>query len=293
MRKATLYTLVIATRPRVQNSISPPNNDGCQSHGRSIIAGKLVIASGDAAEIFDPTPGALDKVAGFVGLAVDGPLMLVRWIGGDDGRGPTKRQVHPQLLGIIAHVADQASVGRQCRGQFVGCGDVGDVACGQAKAKQSALTVGDTVDLRRSAAAGAADGLLVRSALSAGGRTLNLDRGAVDGSCVVGHGHHQRVEDPLPAATTAPTVEAIVDRRVGPIDRRTVLPATAAAQDMNNPTNDAPVIMPAGAGMSLGRSGSITAQALSLSIYASGMFVLSIRPTLAGLDQKIPAIPIG
>jgi hypothetical protein len=159
---------------------------------------------------------ALDKIAGFVGLAVDVPLMLVRRIGWNDGRRPAKRQVHPQLLGIIAHVADQASVGRQFRSQFVGCRDVRDVACGQDKAEQSALIVGDTVDLRRSAATGAADGLLVRSAFSAGGRTLNLDRGTVDGSCVVGHGRHQRVEDPLPAATTAPAIEAIVDRRVGP-----------------------------------------------------------------------------
>jgi hypothetical protein len=126
------------------------------------------------------------KIAGLVDLAVDVPLMLVCRIGGNDGRRPTKRQVHPQLLGIIAHVADQASVGRQFRGQFVGCRDVRDVACGQDKAEQSALTVGDTADLRRSA---------------------------------LGHGRHQRVEDPLPAATTAPAIEAIVDRRVGSIDR--------------------------------------------------------------------------
>jgi hypothetical protein len=44
-----------------------------------------------------------------------------------------------------------------------------DVACGQAKAEQSPLAVSDTVDFCRSAATGAADRLLSRSAFSTGG----------------------------------------------------------------------------------------------------------------------------
>jgi hypothetical protein len=61
------------------------------------------------------------------------------------------------------------------RRQFVACRDVGDVARCQAEAEQPALTVGDAMDLGRSAAAGSADLLLFRTAFSAGSGTLNLD----------------------------------------------------------------------------------------------------------------------
>src|SRR5580693_8143742 len=109
------------------------------------------------------------------------------------------------------------------------------------------------MNFRRSAATGAADGLLAHSALAAGGGTLNFDGGAVDGPCVIRHDRHQRVEDCLPAPTTAPAVEAVIDRGGGFVDRRTVLPATATAQDMNDPTNDPPVVLPACAGVDLGK----------------------------------------
>jgi hypothetical protein len=60
---------------------------------------------------------------------------------------------------------------------------------------------------------------------------------------------------------------------------------------MNNPTNDAPVVMPACAGVDLGkerlnrRPGFVTKHTLI-------GHVRSVHPAnLAGLNQKIPAIP--
>jgi hypothetical protein len=147
------------------------------------------------------------------------------------------------------------------------------------------------MDLCRSATAGAADGLLACAALSAGGGALNLDRGAVDGSRVIGHGRHECVEDGLPAPAVAPAVEAIVDRRVGAIDRRTILPAAAAAQDMNNPAKDPPIIVPACAGVDLGK------QWLNRrpGFIAKPVFVRharSVHPAnLDGLNRKTGAIP--
>src|SRR3984885_5521000 len=94
------------------------------------------------------------------------------------------------------------------------------------------LTVRDGMDLGRSATAGAANRLLVRAAFSAGGGALNLNRGAVDGSRVIRHGGHKRVEDCLPAPAAAPAVEAIVDRGIGAIGCRTVLLGASAGQGM-------------------------------------------------------------
>jgi hypothetical protein len=198
-------------------------------------------------------PCPLNKITGLVRLAIDVLLVLMGGIGRNDGCCPAQRQLDPQLLRVIAHVADQTSVGRQFGWQLVACGDISDVARCEGKTKQPPLTVSDAMDLCRSATAGAADGLLACAALSAGGGALNLDRGAVDGSRVIGHGRHECAEDRLPAPAVAPTVETIVDRRAGAIDRRTILPAATAAQDMNNPANDPPIIVPACAGVDLGK----------------------------------------
>ncbi len=90
------------------------------------------------------------------------------------GTSSWNKKIHPQFLRVVANVADQASVGRRFRGQLVGCGDVGDGACGQAKAKQPPLAVCDDMDFGGSTAAGAANCLFAGSTFSAGGRALNL-----------------------------------------------------------------------------------------------------------------------
>jgi hypothetical protein len=76
----------------------------------------------------------------------------VRWIGRDNGGGALEGQRLTQFQSVIAHIADQTAIGRQLCGQLIGCGDVGTVARGQQKAKQSSLAVCDRMDLCRSAA---------------------------------------------------------------------------------------------------------------------------------------------
>ena len=56
----------------------------------------------------------------------------------------------------------------------------------------------------------------------------------------------QPVEDRFPDTLFAPTVEAIVDRRVWPIFCRTVAPACAGPQHVQNPTDHAAIIDPMG-----------------------------------------------
>ena len=57
----------------------------------------------------------------------------------------------------------------------------------------------------------------------------------------------QLVEVRFPDTLFAPTVEAIVDRRVWPIFWRTVAPACAGPQHVQNPTDHAAIIDPMGA----------------------------------------------
>lgn len=52
----------------------------------------------------------------------------------------------------------------------------------------------------------------------------------------------QRLQYPVPVLATRPPVEAIVNRGRRAIFRRTVLPAAAALEYMNNPADDTPVI---------------------------------------------------
>jgi hypothetical protein len=69
-----------------------------------------------------------------------------------------------QVRRVVAHVAGQASIKWQFRRrEFVRCGDVSDVARGQGKAEQPPLTVRNTMDFGRSAAAGTANRLFARA----------------------------------------------------------------------------------------------------------------------------------
>src|SRR5215468_2030583 len=82
-----------------------------------------------------------------------------------------------------------------------------------------------------------------KAPFSAGRRAMCPDMGAVDRRRAVDAAvARQRLEYLLPQPLPAPAVEPVVDRRVGPIDRRTIAPAPARAQHVHNPTYHAPVI---------------------------------------------------
>ena len=57
-------------------------------------------------------------------------------------------------------------------------------------------------------------------------------------------GSGQRIKDISPDPLTAPAIEAIVDRRVRPIDFRTITPARPTSQHVNNPADHAAIIDP-------------------------------------------------
>jgi hypothetical protein len=87
-------------------------------------------------------------------------------------------------------------------------------------------------------------------------RAMRLDVCAVDRHCP----HHagrprQRVENIAPDALSAPTVEAIVDRRVGAVVRWTIPPTRARAQHVHDPADNAPIIDTVGSTPTLRQQG--------------------------------------
>jgi hypothetical protein len=78
-------------------------------------------------------------------------------------------------------------------------------------------------------------------------RAMRFDRGGVDGQ---GHAVRtaaaERFENRLPVPALGPAIEPIVDRRVGTIVRRAVAPSRTALKHMNDPADDAPIVIARG-----------------------------------------------
>ena len=77
---------------------------------------------------------------------------------------------------------------------------------------------------------------------------MRLDVGAVDSGRMGQHARRdQRLQDVAPDLPAGPAVEAVVDRRVRAVFRWAVAPAAAGLQNMQDATDDPPVIDPPGA----------------------------------------------
>jgi len=76
-----------------------------------------------------------------------------------------------------------------------------------------------------------------------------LGCGAVDDLHTTFGDFDQRIEQALPNAAVRPAMKAIVDRRGGTVDRRTILPPTSDFQDMDDPAQHPPIIDPTGTGL--------------------------------------------
>ena len=124
------------------------------------VAGELVVARGDAAEVLEPAKGAFDNVAGLIGDRVEGMAINAGDLVGNDGDGAARSQQAAQVIGIIALVADKAAGRRRRRDQGASAGDVGDLTAGQEDGVRPAAGIDERVDLGRAPAAAAADRLV-------------------------------------------------------------------------------------------------------------------------------------
>jgi hypothetical protein len=83
--------------------------------------------------------------------------------------------------------------------------------------------------------------------------------------CVSAPSDLTKASNRLPKSAPRPSIEAAVDRRRWTVDRRTVFPAAADFQDMNDAADDTATVETTGPGQLFGSKGSITDHCRSLS----------------------------
>src|SRR3954468_12801404 len=78
---------------RVWTRLAPEGDDGGESDGRGVVAGQLVVAGGDAAEVFQAVEGRLDAPALAIAMLVVTDPALAAALARDDGRDARLAQV--------------------------------------------------------------------------------------------------------------------------------------------------------------------------------------------------------
>src|SRR5580704_436623 len=78
--------------PRFQTQSGPPQDDGGDGDGGCKVSGQLVVASGDAAPVLEPTEHALYDIAALVDVGVEGMEALAGRVVGDHRLGPALAQ---------------------------------------------------------------------------------------------------------------------------------------------------------------------------------------------------------
>ena len=123
------------------------------------VAGELVIACGDGAEVLEPAEGALDDVARAVGGVVEGEAVHPVALVGDDGRGALPGETPAQGIAVMGAIGEELPGGSGSRHEVERGDGVGGLAGRQLEDVRAALLVGEEMDPGRAPAARAADGL--------------------------------------------------------------------------------------------------------------------------------------
>src|SRR5208282_4539558 len=85
----------------------PVGQGSDEADGREEVSGELVIACGDASEVFEAAEAALDDIATFIGLLVIANAFLAIGLAGDDRLDAVLFQEGAERVGIIAFVSEK------------------------------------------------------------------------------------------------------------------------------------------------------------------------------------------
>jgi len=153
------WLIIASLLPRFQTQSGPPQDDGGDGDGGSEVGGQLIVASGDAAPVLEPTEHALDEIAPLVDVGIEGMEALAGRVVGDHRLGTALAQELAQPIAVVGCVGDAQSSGRHGRQQRPGDAHIAELARGYFEGDEPAETVDDGVDLRRPPAARATDRL--------------------------------------------------------------------------------------------------------------------------------------
>jgi len=137
-----------------------PNDAGGEIDGREEVAGGLVIARCDRAELLEPGEEVLDQMACLVEVAVIGPRRAATGLWRDhDGLAGGRQRLDDPLVGIEGLVGDQC-FGLHVGQQVIRTVEIMRLTARQMKANRVAERIDQGMDLGAQAAARAADGLV-------------------------------------------------------------------------------------------------------------------------------------
>ncbi len=144
---------------RVQTQSDPERDGSGKGDGRLIVAGELVVAGCDAAEVLEATEHGFDEPAVAVALLVifDGPLAVAS--SGDDGDRALISQRRAKVIGVVSSIRDDTLHADRRTNQQVGPLDVRRIARRQREEEWSSEDIDERMDFRRTAAARDANGV--------------------------------------------------------------------------------------------------------------------------------------
>jgi hypothetical protein len=115
-----------------RDSLNPPYDSSDEADGGEEVSRQLVVSSGDASEVLEPTEGILDAVALSVGFSVEAERLLAVGLVGNDGLGAAIFQPLSQWRAIIGLVAEKLCGGFDANES--GAGQAGNRAPGRRSA---------------------------------------------------------------------------------------------------------------------------------------------------------------
>ena len=140
--------------------MSDPETGGGEGDGGEEVSCELVVARGDASEVFELVEEAFDEVALSVERGIDRALDLAVLLGRDVGPRAVIGDELDDGLGVIAPVGDGVAGRGKAVDERRHGGFVGDLARGQQEAQRQAAGIDDDVDLAAQPATGTANGVI-------------------------------------------------------------------------------------------------------------------------------------
>lgn len=89
---------------RFQTQSKPPDDDSGEGYRGGEVGGELVVAGGDATPILEAAEHSLDQVAQFVGLGIEGIVVLAGRVVWDDRLGAAPDQEQPEPIAVIGGI---------------------------------------------------------------------------------------------------------------------------------------------------------------------------------------------
>ena len=140
--------------------MSEPEPCGREGDGGEEVAGQLVVAGGDAAEVLELVEEAFDEVALPVHGFVDGALDLAGPVRGDVSASSEAFDVRHDSFAVVAAVADDIAAGHWTVQQFRHGSHVMRLSGGEGEIVRQAASVHHGVDLGAQSSTRTANGVI-------------------------------------------------------------------------------------------------------------------------------------